>query len=39
MKFGQKIGLNDILKEFENGYICLENTTSRGRGIFFIIWL
>ncbi len=24
MKFGQKIGLNDILDEFENNYVCLK---------------
>jgi len=34
MKFGQKIGLNDILDEFENNYVCLKKMASKGRGIF-----
>ena len=34
MKYGQKIGLNDILNEFENGYVCLKNMAAKGRGIF-----
>jgi hypothetical protein len=34
VKFGQKIGLNDILDEFENGYVCLKNMAAKGRGIF-----
>ena len=44
MKFGQKIGLNDILDELENGnvcldelkngYVCLKNMAAKGRGIF-----
>jgi len=34
MKFGQKIGLSDILNEFENGYVCLKNMAAKGRGIF-----
>ena len=34
MKFGQKIGFNDILDEFENGYVCLKNMAAKGRGIF-----
>ncbi len=33
MKFGQKIGFNDILDEFENGYVCLKNMAAKGRGI------
>jgi len=34
MKFGQRIGLNDILEEFENGYVCLKNMAAKGRVIF-----
>jgi len=34
MKYGQKICLNDILDEFENGYVCLKNMAAKGRGIF-----
>jgi hypothetical protein len=34
MTFGQKIGLNNILDEFENGYNCLKNRAAKGRGIF-----
>ena len=34
MKFGQKIGLNDILDEFQNGYVCLKNMAAKWRGIF-----
>jgi hypothetical protein len=34
MKLGQKIGLNDILDEFENGYVCFKNMAAKGRGIF-----
>jgi len=34
MKLGQKIGVNDILDEFENGYVCLRNMAAKGRGIF-----
>ena len=34
MKFGQKIGINDILDKFENGYVCLKNMTAKGWGIF-----
>jgi hypothetical protein len=34
MKFGQKIGLNDILDEFENGYVCLINMAAKGQDIF-----
>jgi len=34
MKFGLKIGLNDILDEFENCYVCLKNMAAKGRGIF-----
>ena len=37
MKFGQKIGLNDILDEFENGYVCLKNMAAKGLGIFPIM--
>ena len=33
MEFGQKIGLNDILDEFENGHVCLKNMAAQGRGI------
>ena len=34
MKLGQKICPNDILNEFENGFGCLKNMATRGRGIF-----
>ena len=34
MKCGQKIDLNNILDEFENGFGCYKNMTTRGRGIF-----
>ena len=34
MKLSPKIGLNDILDEFEIGYICLKNMAAKGRGIF-----
>ena len=34
MKLGQKICPNDILDEFENGFGCLKNMATRGRGIF-----
>ena len=34
MKFGQNIGFDDILDEFENGYVCLKNMAAKGRGIF-----
>ena len=34
MKFGQKIGLNDILDEFENGNVCLKNMAAKGPGHF-----
>jgi len=34
MKLGQKIGLNDILDEFENGYVCLINMAAKGQDIF-----
>ncbi len=34
MKFGQKIGLNDTLDEFENDYVGLKNMAAKGRGIF-----
>ena len=34
MKFGQKIGLNHILEEFENGNVCLKNMAAKERGIF-----
>jgi len=34
MKLGQKIGLNDILDEFENGYVCFKNMAAKWRGIF-----
>ena len=41
MKFGQKIGLNDILDEFENGYVCLKNMAVQGLDIplYGYIWL
>ena len=38
MKLGQKICPNDILDEFENGYVCMKNMAAKGRGI-FLIWL
>ena len=38
MKFGQKIGLNDILDEIESNYVCLKKLLPRG-GAFFLIWL
>ena len=34
MKFGQKIVLNDILDEFENGYVCVKNMAVKEQGIF-----
>ncbi len=34
MKFGKKIGLNDILGWFINDYVCLKNMAAKGRGIF-----
>jgi len=34
MKLGQKICPNDIWDEFENGFGCLKNMATWGRGIF-----
>ncbi|KAH3793743.1 hypothetical protein DPMN_147262 [Dreissena polymorpha] len=38
MKLGQKICPNDILHDFENGFVCFKNMATKG-GAFFLIWL